>query len=147
MKTKKLKIIFAGLAVTIVLLFGVLCVHLYAIAKKTHENPNNKIQLSRIDFKEKVDSAEAMKIKNYVRTLEGVQGAHFNLAHGTLVYGYILGTQTPQEVYQKAMDFSQHKYKAERYIVSAEQLKRGCPAGMDNTMVMRFSNFLYNSFN
>ncbi len=147
MKRKTFKIIFLGFAGIVVLLFGVLSWHLYAIAKKSHENPNNRIQLSRIDFKEPVDSLEAMKIKNYVRTLDGVQGAHFNVADGILVYGYFLGTQTPQKVYQNVMDFSQNKYKAERYVVSAEQLKQGCPAGMDNSITMLYSNFLYKSFN
>lgn len=137
----------AGISGIIVLLLVVTCVHLYAIAKKSYEDPHNRTQLSRIDFKEPVDSSEAMKIKNYVQTLEGVQGAHFNIAHGTLVYGYLLGTQTPQDVYQKTMDFCEHKYKAERYIVSAEQLKNGCPAGMNSTFVRKFANFLYNSFN
>ncbi len=139
--------VLTGLAGTVVVLFGVLCVHLYAIAKKSHENPNNKIQLSRIDFKEHVDSSAAMKIKNYVGTLDGVQGTHFNIDHGTLVYGYILGTQTPENVYEKVMTFSKKKYKAERNIVSVDQLKKGCTAGMDNSVTIQFSNLLYKSFN
>ena len=147
MKRKIKKIILTGFTGTVVLLFGVLCVHLYGIAKKSHENPNNKIQLSRIDFKEPIDSSDAMKIKNYVGTLDGIKGTYFNVAHGTLVYGYILGTQTAENVYEKAMTFSQNKYKAERYVVSADQLKKGCPAGMDNSLTIQFSNFLYKSFN
>jgi hypothetical protein len=147
MKKKTVVRIMAGLGGVFILLFSVLCVHLYAIAKRTNENPNNKIQLSRIDFKQPVDSMEAIRMKNYVITLNGVQGAHFNTAHGTLVYGYTLGTQTPQEVYTKIMDFSEHKYKAEPYVVSADQLNRGCPAGFDNSMTMQFSNFLYKTFN
>jgi hypothetical protein len=147
MKRKTLKMIFIGLTGTVVLLVGLSCVHLYDIAKKKYENPSNKIQLSRIDFKEHVDSSDAMNIKNYVGTLEGIHGTYFNVNHGTLVYGYILGTQTPENVYEKAMTFSQNKYKAVRYVVSADQLKRGCLAGMDNSLILQFSNFLYKSFN
>ncbi|HWZ21945.1 MAG TPA: hypothetical protein VNW06_04785 [Cytophagaceae bacterium] len=147
MKRKTLKMLLVGLTVTVVLLVGLSCVHLYDIAKKSHENPNNKIQLSRIDFKEPIDSSDAMKIKNYVATLDGIQGTYFNVNHGTLVYGYILGSQTPENVFEKAMTFSHNKYKALRYVVSADQLKKGCPAGMDHSLIIQFSNFLYKSFN
>jgi len=147
MKKKIIARISIGLSASCAILFVVLMVHLYGIVKVAHENPNSKLQLSRIDFKQPVDSTEAIRIKNYVLTLSGVRGAYFNLSHGTLVYGYTLGTQTSETVYNKTMDFIKHKYIAVRYVVTAEQLKHGCPANMNNSALMQFANFLYKIFN
>ena len=147
MKKKIIIRVAVGLTSVFAIFFVGLMVHLYSIVKNTDENPNSNIQLSRIDFKQPVDSAEALRIKNYVLTLNGVKGAYFNIPHGTLVYGYKLGTQNSEAVYNKTMDFIKHKYIAVRYVVTAEQLKHGCPANTKNSLLMQFANFLYKIFN
>lgn len=129
------------------LLFVVLCVHLYGIAKKRDEQKGNLTQLSRIDFKESIDSTNALKIKNFVGSMPHVKGTYFNIPAGLLVYGYTPGTLETQTVFDEVMNFTNHKYKAERYVVSAEQMKTGCPAGMDNSFSMGLANLLFKIFN
>ena len=99
--------------------------------KNTAENINQR-QLSRIDFKEPVDSAEAFRIKNFVAGLDGVDGAYFNIPDGIFVYTYKMNKQNSMRVYEKVMSLG--NYKAERFVLTADQAKAsgGCPMIMNN---------------
>ncbi|MDB5258168.1 MAG: hypothetical protein JWM14_2863 [Chitinophagaceae bacterium] len=147
MKKKIIIRIAASLVGVTFLLFVVLCVHLYGIAKKRDAEKGNLTQLSRIDFKEPIDSVNALKINNFVGSMPEVKGTYFNIPAGLLVYGYAPGALKSQEVFDKVMNFTAHKYKAERYIVSPEQMNTGCPAGMDNSFSMGLANLLFKIFN
>lgn len=147
MKKKIIIRIAASIVGITFILFGVLCVHLYGIAKRLDAEKGNLTQLSRIDFKEPIDSANALKVKNFVGSMPKVKGTYFNIPAGLLVYGYAPGTMKPQDVFDQVMNFTGHKFKAERFIVSAEQMKTGCPAGMDNSFSMGLANLLFKIFN
>jgi hypothetical protein len=147
MKKKIIIRIAAGIVGVTFILFVVLCVHLYGIAKRRDAEKGNLTQLSRIDFKQPIDSVNALKVKNFVGSIPEVKGTYFNIPAGLLVYGYAPGAIKPQEVFDKVMNFTDHKYKAERYIVTAEQMKKGCPAGMDNSFSMGLANLLFKIFN
>lgn len=147
MKKKIIIRIAAGIVGLTLILFIVLCVHLYGIVKQRHEQTSNLTQLSRIDFKEPIDSTNALKVKSFVSSMPQVKGTYFNIPAGLLVYGYAPGTMKPEQVFEKVMNFTEHKYKAERYIVSAEQMKTGCPAGMDTSFSMGLANLLFKIFN
>ncbi len=147
MRKKIIVRILAGVASLTLVLFIVLCAHLYGIAKKRDAEKGNLTQLSRIDFKEPIDSVNALKVKNYVGSMPQVKGTYFNIPAGLFVYGYAPGTMKPQEVFDQVMTFTEHKYKAERYIVSADMMKQGCPAGMDNSFSMGLANLLFKIFN
>ena len=105
------------------------------------------IQLSRIDFKEPIDSAEMNKIRAYVGNLNGVDNSYFNMNNGAFVYGYVVGTQTSQGVYDKVMALGH--YKAERYIVDPKDLAAGggCPVMKEDSFSGRLSAYLANLFN
>lgn len=147
MKKKIIVRIAASIIGVTFLLFVVLCVHLYGIAKKRDAEKGNLTQLTRIDFKEPIDSANALKVKNFVGSMPEVKGTYFNIPAGLLVYGYTPGTLKTEDVFEKVMNFTEHKFKAERYIVTAEQMKTGCPAGMDNSFSMGLANLLFKIFN
>jgi hypothetical protein len=147
MKKKIIIRIVAGIAALTLVLFIVLCVHLYGIVKKRDAAKGDLTQLSRIDFKEPIDSVNALKVKNFVGSMPEVKGTYFNIPAGLLVYGYAPGTLKTTEVFDKVMNFTDHKYKAERYVVSDEQMKHGCPAGMDNSFSMGLATLLFKIFN
>lgn len=136
MKKKLIK--FAAWSVSIIfVLFVVLVVHIYMVTKPVKYD-NNDLQLSRIDFKQQVDSAEAIKISHFVAGLPGIQNAMFNLHDQTLVYGYTLGRQNSENVYDQLMAYGH--YKAARYAPSAGQLASGCPMGKEkDSFVYRMS--------
>jgi hypothetical protein len=98
------------------------------------KNVENNIQLSRIDFKQAVDSTEAGKIVSFVRHLDGVDNAFFNPKSGILICGFDNKKQTSQNVYDRLMAYGH--YKAERFIVDASSEIKGCPAmGTDKSFI------------
>ena len=123
-KQKIFKITLISLSV-IVFLFIALVVHVAMVTKHKVAEPDGR-QLSRIDFTEKVDSAEANKIRSFVGHLDGVESAYFNVKDGILIYTYSLTKQNSLGVYNKLMSYG--NYKAHRYMVTAAQVASGCPA-------------------
>lgn len=74
MQGKILKWGLIGLSV-FVILFLSLGIHLYYVTDNFYQNELSKpqIQLSRIDFKEDIDSTEAKQIQTFVNGIEGIQ--------------------------------------------------------------------------
>jgi hypothetical protein len=127
MKKKTIIKICLGLLSIVLILFAVLVFHIKSVIEKKTAERINQRQLSRIDFKEHVDSTEAYKIKNFVASLDGVNGTYFNIPDGVLIYSYKMNEQNSKDVYDKVMHFG--NYKAERYVLSAQQAQAmgGCP--------------------
>ena len=138
---KKIVIYFFSI---LLLLFGVLVIHIYLVTKPCNNHEVMR-QLSRIDFKQEIDSTEANKIRSFVGHLDGVQSTHFNVPDHVLVYTYVVGKQTSLNVYNQLMDFGH--YKAERYIVDAATAKTGCPAMDNNSFSYRLSSYVSKLFN
>ncbi len=110
-----------------------LVVHIYLVTKPVKYD-NADLQLSRIDFKQTIDSVEAIKIKHFVCSLPGISNAMYNSESNNLVYGYTTGKQSPDNVFKQLMTFG--NYQAERFIVTAEQMNTGCPIGKDKRTFM-----------
>ena len=142
-KFKKYVLISASV---IAVLFAVLLVHIYMVTKPVKYD-NNDLQLSRIDFKEKIDSSKANEIRHFVASLPGVQNTMFNFKDNILVYGYLNGQQTSANVFNKLMGHGQ--YKAEKFTVSDDMKSQGCPmAGKDrSSLVYRFTGYVYKLLN
>jgi hypothetical protein len=144
MKKKIIKIAAWSLSIVFVL-FVVLVVHIYQVTKPVHYD-NNDIQLSRIDFKQEIDSTQASEIKHFVAGLPGIENVMFNQHDGTLVYGYNQNQQNSENVYNKLMSFG--NYKAQRFMPTEAQLASGCPVGKNkNSFVYRTSAAVYNILN
>lgn len=140
--------IFIGLFAVILLSAGVLAWHIQAVTKKNTAENINQLQLGRIDFKEPIDSAEAFKIKHAVIGLDGVSGAYFNIPDGIFVYSYKVNKQNSMNVYEKVMSLGH--YKAERFVLTAEQAKTagGCPMNMnDHSFTSYLSLYISRLFN
>ena len=132
MKKKIFKILVWSLA-TVVLLSVTLVIHIY-IVTRPDTNKQSPLQLSRIDFKQKIDSVESMKIKTFVCGLEGVKGSYFNLKDGILVYSYSLDKQTSVNVFNKLIEHGH--YQAERFVVNASTTQNACPMISDKKTFM-----------
>ncbi len=126
------------------LLVVVLVVHIYLVTSSAAPLPNHDIYLSRIDFQETVDSTEANRIMNHVRTMEGVTNAYFNIPAGNLVYGYKKGVQNSENVYKEVSKFT--SLKSKRLIVSKEDIAKGCPAFDKSSFTYKFGQFVKNVF-
>ncbi|MBI3234217.1 MAG: hypothetical protein HYZ42_09280 [Bacteroidetes bacterium] len=145
MKNKKVKKILLWSGSVTLFLFIVLVIHILMVTKPVKYD-NNNLQLSRIDFKQDIDSVEAGKIRHFVANLPGVNNAMFNIKDRNLVYGYMTGEQNSEDVYKQLMAFG--NYKAERFIVSEEQLNSGCPIVADRSSLnYRFYSYIYKIFN
>lgn len=143
---KNLLRIALGTLVTVLLLFVVLVVHIYMVTPKSTKNDNRQRQLSRIDFKQDIDAAEAEKIKAFVGSMNGVEGSHFNVEADVLVYTYASGTQNSTDVFNAVVKMG--NYKAQRYVVSQEQSKNGCPVSTDKkSFSYRLTTIVNNIFN
>ncbi len=106
------------------LFFIVLGIHIYMVTSQYKKTELHQ-QLSRIDFKQPVDSSEAIKIQGFVSSLEGVHKTYFNYKDAILVYLFDIDKQTSQKVFDRLVAFG--NYKAERYIVDAGTMSSGCP--------------------
>jgi hypothetical protein len=92
------------------------------VATHKTKTPFELTQLSRIDFKQKIDSVEASKIKAFVAMQEGVTSTYFNLNDGILVYTYQLEKQNSLSIYNKLIN--EGHYHAERYLINEADSKK-----------------------
>ena len=145
MKKKKLmKLVLWSLSITFVLLI-VLIIHLVMVTKPVKFD-NNNLQLTRIDFKDPIDSAEAFKIRHYVASLPGVKNSVINVEQKTLVIGFLNDQQTSDNLYKQLIEFG--NYNAEKFTPNQSQQNSGCPVGMgNNSIIYRISSRINKWFN
>ena len=137
-KRKIFKIAIISISVCVAL-FITLIIHIALVMKP--QPPNSNVQLSRIDFKQKVDSTEGAKIVSFVRHLDGVQNAYYNPKSGILICGFYNQKQTSQNVYEKLMAYGH--YKAERFVIDASSEIKGCPAmGADKSFIYSLAQYV-----
>lgn len=131
MQGKILKWGLIGLSV-FVILFLSLGIHLYYVTDNFYQNELSKpqIQLSRIDFKEDIDSTEAKQIQTFVNGIEGIQKSYFNIKDDILVYSYYAGKQNSETVF-KLLTEATHVI-GEKFYVSSDKVNSGCPAMQKN---------------
>ena len=137
MNYKLFKKIAAGAIGLLSILLLALCVHIYMVTHKP-KTPFELTQLSRIDFKQKIDSVEANNIRAFVASQVGVKSSYFNVKDGILVYTFLSDKQNSLTIFNKLMTHGH--YKAEPYIVSKSASNNGCPAGFGSQS--SFSSFL-----
>jgi hypothetical protein len=129
MKQKKLiKGVLWGLSITVVLLI-VLIIHIVMVTKPVKFD-NNNLQLTRINFNQVIDSAEAIKIRHYIASLPGVKNSVVNLEQKTLVIGFLNTEQTSDNLIKQLVAFG--NYKVQKFVPEQNQLTSGCPVGMGN---------------
>lgn len=124
MKRKTWIKIGAILGISAIVLLTTLIAHIYLVTKNKPLDQRNR-QLARIDFQEDLDFKQALSVKNYVLTLRGVEGAHFNLDDRTFVYLYDPEEQHSDLVYKAVI--SKFNIKAKKFKVDEKLAANGCP--------------------
>lgn len=141
---KTVKWIAGSVLGTVVVLFIVLVVHI-ATAKPVQID-NATMQISRIDFKEPIDSLKAKEIHRNIRAIAGVKTDRLNRETGVLVYFHDNRLADSEKVFSELM--AKGNYKAERYTISSDlAAKKVCPAMNSNSFSYKFSRGIQRIFN
>ncbi|SHG55522.1 hypothetical protein [Flavobacterium defluvii] len=112
------KIVKKGLwavLITGVLFFAILVFHIITAKPAVYESPN--LQVSRIDFKENIDSAAAKKICADLRSIKGLTSDSIIVKRNVVVYFHNNKITNSKKVYDELM--SKGNYDAKRYILPA----------------------------
>jgi len=141
---KTIKWIAGSVLGTITLLSIVLVVHI-ATAKPVQID-NATLQISRIDFKEPIDSLKAKEIHRNLKSIPGVKNDRLNKETGVLVYFHDNRINNSESVYNLLM--TKGNYKAERFTISNETAsKKVCPVMNTNSFSYKFSRGIQRIFN
>lgn len=142
--SKTLKWIVGSILGTFTLLFIILVVHIATAKPIAYDNAT--LQISRIDFKEPIDSAKAKEIHRNLKSIPGVKNDRLNTETGVLVYFHDNRIVDSKTVYQQLM--TKGSYKAERYVISQElAAKKVCPVMNTNSFSYKFSRGIQRIFN
>jgi len=126
------------------LLFLILVVHI-ATAKPL-EVDNASLQISRIDFKEPIDSLKAKEIHRNLKSIPGVKTDRLNKETGVLVYFHDIKVADSKTIYNKLMAMGD--YKAERFVLPKElENKKACPVMTEDSFSYKFSRGIQRIFN
>lgn len=141
---KTIKWIVGSVLGTITLLSIVLVVHI-ATAKPVQID-NATLQISRIDFKEPIDSLKAKEIHRNLKSIPGVKNDRLNKETGVLVYFHDNRINNSESVYNLLM--TKGNYKAERFTISNETASKNvCPVMNTNSFSYKFSRGIQRIFN
>ncbi len=142
--SKKLKIVVGSIFMIFFLLFLILVVHI-ATAKPL-EVDNASLQISRIDFKEPIDSLKAKEIHRNLKSIPGVKTDRLNKETGVLVYFHDIKVADSKTIYKKLMAMG--NYKAERFVLPKElENKKACPVMTEDSFSYKFSRGIQRIFN
>lgn len=137
--------IAAGSIVTVFLiLFTVLVVHI-ATAKPAQYD-NHTLQISRIDFKEPIDSIKAKEIHRNMKSIAGVKNPKFFPEKNVLVYYHDIKIANSEKVFNELM--AKGNYKAERLVIPVNiASKQVCPVMDESSFKYKFSRGIKRIFN
>lgn len=141
---KKLKIALLSILGVFLVLFVVLVVHI-ATAKPIVID-NASLQISRIDFKEPIDSLKAKEIHRNMKSIAGVKNPKFYSEKNVLVYYHDMKIANSEQVFNQLM--AKGDYKAERLIIPVDMAsKKVCPVMNDDSFSAKFSRGIQRIFN
>lgn len=141
---RKIKIAAFSILGTVLLLFVVLVVHIATAKPAVYDNAN--LQISRIDFRQPLDSALVKEIHRNLKSIDGVKSDHFNAQKGVVVYFHDNRITDSKKVYDQLMTMG--NYKAERFIVPENiASKKVCPVMKRDGFSYKFSQGILRIFN
>lgn len=137
---KKVLIAVAGIGV---LFFAILIFHIITAKPAVYENPN--LQVSRIDFKSTIDSAQAKQICADLRSIKGLTSDSIIVKRNVVVYFHNNKITNSEKVFNELM--SKRPYEAERFILPANMTnKEVCPVDQ-NSFAYKASKTINQFFN
>jgi len=129
--------------VLVVLFFGILIFHIVTAKSAVYESPN--LQISRIDFKTNIDSAQAKKICSDLRSIKGLTSDSIIVRRNVVVYFHNNKITNSKKVYDELM--TKGHYDAQRYILPANlATKEVCPIDQ-NSFSYKMAKSLNQIFN
>lgn len=136
------RILWSGLIV-ILLFIGILLFHIITAKPAVYENPN--LQVSRIDFKHNIDSAQARQICSDLRSINGLTTDSIIVKRNVVVYFHNNTITNSEKVYNELM--RKRPYDAKRYILPVHLAnKEVCPVNQ-NSMGYKLSQKVNQFFN
>jgi len=143
---KTYKIIKKGLVLLggIALLFiAILLFHIITAKPAVYETPN--LQVSRIDFKSNIDSAQAKQICADLRSIKGLTSDSIIVKRNVVVYFHNNKITNSEKVFNELM--SKRPYEAHRFLVPANLAnKEVCPMDQ-NSFSYKLSKTINQFFN
>ena len=141
---KKIKIAVGSILGIFLLLFVVLVVHIATAKPIVYDNAT--LQISRIDFKEPIDSLMAKQINRDMKSIPGVKNPSVFADKKVVVYYHDMKISNSEQVYNQLM--AKYDYKAERYIVPAAIASNSvCPVMDSDSFSFKFSRGIQRIFN
>ena len=141
---RSIKIAAAGIIGIFLILFTVLVVHI-ATAKPVQYD-NATLQISRIDFKEPIDTLKAKEIHRNMKSIAGVKNPKFYYGKNVLVYYHDVKVASSEQVFNQLM--SKGNYKAERLVIPVNiASKQVCPVMDEGSFKYKFSRGVKRIFN
>lgn len=141
---KKIKIAVGSVLGIVLLLFIVLVVHIATIKPTVYDNAT--LQISRIDFKEPIDSTMAKQINRDMKSIAGVKNPSVFAEKKVVVYYHDMNIANSEQVFTQLM--AKGNYNAERYIVPAALASNEvCPVMDKNSFSFKFSRGIQRIFN
>lgn len=141
---KKIKIALLSILGVVVLLFTVLVIHI-ATAKPVVLD-NASLQISRIDFKEPIDSLKAKEIHRNMKSIPGVINPKFYPQKNVMVYYHDMKIANSEQVFNQLM--AKGDYKAERLVIPVNLASKGvCPVMKPDSFSAKFSRGIQRIFN
>lgn len=137
---KKVLIAIAGVAF---LFFAILIFHIITAKPAVYDSPN--LQVSRIDFKSNIDSAQAKQICADLRSIKGLTSDSIIVKNNVVVYFHNNKITNSEKVFNELM--SKRPYEAERFILPANMAnKEVCPVDQ-NSFAYKASKTINKFFN
>lgn len=141
---KKLKIAAGSIMGIFLVLVIVLVVHI-ATAKPVVID-NATLQISRIDFKEPIDSLMAKQINRDMKSIAGVKNPSVFPEKQVVVYFHDMKIANSEKVFNELM--AKGNYKAERLIIPASiAANKVCPVMNEDSFSFKFSRGIQRIFN
>ena len=141
---RTIKIAAGSIFIVFLVLFTVLVVHIVTV--KPTQYDNSTLQISRIDFKESIDSVKAKEIHRNMKSIAGVKNPKFYSDKNVLVFYHDTKIVNSEQVFNQLM--AKGNYKAERLIIPANiASKQACPVMDENSFKYKFSRGVKRIFN
>ncbi len=109
---------------SLLVLFVVVCAHIYIVMKPKAPGPN-AVALARIDFKQNISATDANLIAGWLYSQEGVAHVVCNPASKTAVFSFHPATANASDI-TNSLAANLH-YNATRFIPSAQDMASSCP--------------------
>ncbi|WP_294957312.1 hypothetical protein [uncultured Flavobacterium sp.] len=132
------------IAMGITVLFSVILLfHIITAKPAVYDTPN--LQVSRIDFKQAIDSAQARQICADLRSIKGLTSDSIIIKRNVVVYFHNNRITNSQKVYAELM--AKRHYDAQRYILPENLAsKEVCPMDQ-NSLGYKLSQKINHFFN